>query len=440
MQDKMHAKKKLMSALILGAFASGAGASGFQLIEQTASGIGNAYAGSAAVAENASTIFYNPAGMSELQGTQASVGLAAIKPSFKFTNGNSSSNLVGNGGDAGRWGFVPNAYLSSSLSKDWSVGLGIGAPFGLMTNYDKPWIGGAQSEKFDIKTLNINPSLAFRMNDVVTVAGGLNHQRLEAVYERIASSTNLPASVNPVLPALNSTLVTMNVSDEATGWNVGTLIKLTPDTKLGLSYRSKMKYEASGNITASGNSLGVLALTSAGRVANVKAKIDLPDTFIASLAHQLDDRWQLLGDVSWTGWSSIPKIDIMYTSGALSGTKAQTLDTQFRDTWRIAVGANYKYSDTLKLKMGVAYDQTPVKSESTRLVSMPDNDRIWFSFGSQFQLANNSVVDLGIAYLYVRDAKINNNQSSVGTSDRGTVNGTYKDSGLILGAQYSVKF
>lgn len=436
----MKTKQKLLPALVLGAFASGAGASGFQLIEQTASGIGNAYAGSAAVAENASTVFYNPAGMIELQGTQASAGLAAIKPSFKFSNnGSNTGALSGNGGDAGKWGFLPNGYLTTAYSNNLSFGIGIGAPFGLMTKYDKPWAGGAQSQTFDVKTLNINPSVAFRVNETLSVGGGLNWQRLEAEYSRIAATsavpTGLPAPAPASIPGAVTTNSTaqLNVSDESWGWNAGALIKLAPATKLGFSYRSKIKYQAVGQVNVS----GPLASFNASQSSKVKADITLPDTFIASLSHQVDDRWQLLADLSWTGWSSIPKIDIVRTSGAASGRIAQTLDTAFRDTWRVALGANYKYTDNLKLKMGVAYDQSPIKGEATRLASLPDNDRIWFSFGTQFQSTKDSVVDIGIAYLYVRDAKINNNQAN---NARGTLTGTYKDSGLVLGAQYSVKF
>jgi long-chain fatty acid transport protein len=145
----------------------------------------------------------------------------------------------------------------------------------------------------------------------------------------------------------------------------------------------------------------------------------------------------LLGDLSWTGWSSIPKIDIVRTSGAAAGTVAQTLDTEFRDTWRVAVGANYKYNDAWKFKYGVAYDQTPVKGATTRLASLPDNNRIWLSTGAQWKLSQASTLDFGLAYLYLKDAQIQNNQAAAG---RGALNGTYKDSGWVMGLQYSQSF
>jgi long-chain fatty acid transport protein len=178
-------------------------------------------------------------------------------------------------------------------------------------------------------------------------------------------------------------------------------------------------------------------LTGGGRASNVKADIELPDTLIVSAVQKLDDKWEMLGDLSWTGWSSIPKIDIVRTSGTLNGQIAQTLHTEFRDTWRIALGANYKLRDDLKLKFGTAYDQTPVKGADTRLVSLPDNNRIWLSVGAQWIPTKTSALDVGGAYLFIKNADINNNQLS---SAQGLVNGTYSGSIWILGAQYSVQF
>jgi long-chain fatty acid transport protein len=145
----------------------------------------------------------------------------------------------------------------------------------------------------------------------------------------------------------------------------------------------------------------------------------------------------LLGDVSWTGWSSIPKLDLIRTSGIQNGTTAQTLNTDFRDTWRVAMGGNYQYSQDLKLKFGLAFDQTPVKGASTRMVSLPDNDRTELSTGAQWALAGGSTLDLGVAYLYIPDTSINNGLPG---SLSGQVKGNYTGSAWILGVQYSVPF
>lgn len=435
MQNKLT--PRLIPALMAIAFAGSASAAGFQLLgEQNASGIGNAGAGSAAVAENASTIFYNPAGMTQLQDREVSVGGTLVRTNFDFSNSGSSTgvlNNTGDGGNGGALGFVPNAYGSWAVTKDIYIGLGVGAPFGLRTEYDNPWIGAAQSISFDIKTMNVNPSVAWRAADWVSFGFGLNWQKIEAEYIRAAAVTSL---------GMAGSTVKMKLHDDAWGWNAGALFTLSPATRLGVSYRSAIKYETTGDISISSNGTAAAnattnGLVAAGRASDVKASIKLPDTFILSLTHKASDQWELLGDVSWTGWSSIPKVDIIRSSGVLTGRNAQTLDTVFRDTWRFAVGANYKLNDAWKLKMGLAYDQTPVKGPEHRLVSLPDNNRTWLSAGVQWKPSKTTAIDVGGAYLYVKDTEINNNQT---TDGRGLVKGTFSDSAILLGAQFSMAF
>jgi long-chain fatty acid transport protein len=426
---------QLVTALSLGLVSSYAGAAGFQLLEQNVSGLGNGYAGSAAVAENASTIFYNPAGMTQLKDREISVGVAAIGPSFKFSNnGSSPSPFMGNsnGGDAGSWAAVPNAYLSWALNKDLYVGVGLSAPFGLKTEYSTPWVGSAQSNSFSVETLNLNPSIAYRVNDAVSVGGGVSYQHIDAKYKR-AVSIGLPASAT----------VVATLAGDAWGWNVGGLFTLSPATKLGLSYRSTVSQDLTGDIKTSGlpANLGGAAADAASS-SGTKATLKLPDTAILSATHQLNDKWQMLGDISWTGWSSIPQLDLIRTSGVQNGATAQRLDTAFRDTWRVAVGANYQYSQDMKLKFGLAFDQTPVKGEATRLVSLPDNDRTQISAGAQWALSGGSTLDVGLAYLMFADAPINNNQTVPvpAAPSRGLVKGNYTGSAVLLGVQYSIPF
>lgn len=404
---------KLIPAMMLVAFSGVASASGFQLMEQNASGIGNAYAGSAAVAENASTIYFNPAGMTQLQGLSVSAGASAIRTSFKFSNNgttsptNAGGGLAtgGNGGDAGGWGFVPNGYASMALTKDLYAGIGISSPFGLKTEYAPDWVGKYQSISFDIKTININPSIAYRVNEKVSLGFGVNWQQINAEYMRYS-----------VLGGQAK----LSLDDSAWGWNAGALFNLSPSTKVGVSYRSAIQYSTTGNTRGISNN-------------DNTARIRVPDTFIMSVSQQLSDKWVMLGDVSRTGWSSIPQVDIINSS---SNTLQQTLDTQYRNTWRLALGANYQYSEGVKLKFGVAYDQTPVKDAEHRLTSLPDNNRVWFSTGAQYRISKSSTVDFGLAYLYLRDAKINNNQDP----NRGVVIGSYNGNVWIMGAQYSAAF
>ena len=433
---------RVLPAAMLALASGTASAAGFQLLEQNASGIGNAYAGSAAVAENASTIYFNPAGMTQLQAREVSAGLSLVRPSFKFTNQGSIPAGPSSAQDAGDWAALPNAYLSWALNKDLYVGVGMGAPFGLVTEYNRDWVGSAHSIKFDIKTININPSIAWRVNEKVSIGFGLNWQKMDAEYVRRAGAvTPLLGRLSP----LSSTFVTLKADDASWGWNVGALFSVSEATKVGVSYRSKVKHELEGSLAFSGAAAQNPAFGGTTTDSSASADVELPDTFIASFAHKLDPRWELLGDVSWTGWSSIEKVDIVRTSGNLAGTPlatAQTLETDFQDTWRVALGANYQLNDAWKLKFGVAFDETPVKTAESRLTSLPDNDRIWFSFGGQWKPNKGSALDMGVAYLYVDDTEINNGEAvdAAQRKVRGLVKGEYDSSVWILGAQYSMSF
>jgi len=415
---------------LVGLMAAGAAsASGFQLLEQNASGLGNAYAGSAAVAEDASTVFFNPAGMTRLQGSEISLGGSAIRPSYKYVNENSRTGvLAGDGGDAGGVAALPNAYATQALGRELYLGLGIGAPFGLKTEFDNPWAGAAQSVKFAVKTKNLNPSLAWRVNDKISLGGGLNYQKVDIDYVRAVSVAAAPYAASTAR---------FKADDTGVGWNVGALFDVSPAMRIGASYRSSIKYTVTGDLTVTGPVPALNAAASSGAEARVK----LPSTFILSVVQKLDDRWEMLGDLSRTGWGSIHQVDIVRTSGASSGQTAQTLHTDFRNTWRVAFGGNYLINEAWSSRFGIAYDQSPVKGAEQRLVSLPDNDRLWFSTGVQWRPAKGARVDVGASYLYIRKAAIHNDQTSaVAASNRGLVDGYYDGSVLILGLQYSQAF
>jgi long-chain fatty acid transport protein len=424
---------RLIPALLAIAFSGAASASGFQLLEQNASGLGNAYAGSAAAADNASVQFFNPAAMTQLAGRNASLGLVLVNTSFELNNQGSSTGVftnAGNGGDAGGLGLIPNAYLSWQLAPEWWVGLGIGAPFGLKTEYNTAWLGSAHSNSFDIKTININPSVAWRASELISLGAGVSFQKMDATYKKAtaAGPATLPGLGTVPLYLFNTEL---DADDTSWNWNVGVLLTPAEKTKIGLSYRSTTSYTLSGNLSTSGpNPVLASALSS-----SAKADIKLPDTFVFSVTQGIGDNWEVLGDISWTGWSSVPYVDIVATSGLNNGRTVQTLDTKFNDTWRFALGANYKLNEQVKLRTGIAYDNTPVPDAQHRLASLPDNDRTWLSVGAQYKPTKASALDVGFAYLFVKDAPINNL-----TASGGLIRGTYSDSAWILGGQYSMGF
>ena len=331
----------------------------------------------------------------------------------------------GNGGDAGKLGVVPNLYASLQLNEKWFIGLGIGAPFGLMTKYDEGWAGQYHSNKFDIKTINVNPSVAYKVNDKFSMGFGLNWQRIDAEYKEDRGAI---ARAGP--PGLHQ----WRCRPQFEGRRLGLERGLHAATHRGHPHRPVVPLEDPPD--------------GQGRYRHRQHRADPPvrlvrrqgdrgpaDTLILSAAHQLNERWELLGDISWTGWSSIPALKIR-NSG--TGAKDDELPLNFRDTWRLAVGANYKFAPDWKWKFGLAYDQSPVHKEQDRPTSLPDNDRYWFSTGVQWQATKNTTLDVGYTYLYLRKTYIDTNSGNA--LAKGRVAGSYDSSGHIFGLQVSSRF
>ena len=419
-------KKKACACAVASAFAMvigarDAGASAFALYEQGVSGLGNSYAGAAAVAEDATTVWWNPAGMSWLPAGKHITGAAAlIDPSTKFSDRGSVAPpghpLGGNGGDAGHSVVLPSVFFAMDIGPRWNVGFVINAPFGLKTEYDSTWIGRFQGIKAEVKTVNFNPSVSYRITDALSVAGGVSYWRGEI---DLVSAVNLGAA-----EAQNHT----NVDGDAWGFNLGLLAKVG-QTKLGVSYRSSVDFKLDGDTSFTAPAPAVL---------NGKVKLDVrtPDSVAVSAAHHLNDQLDLLADVTWWHWSKINQLPLIRTDGPFSGGTLDTLVLDLKDAWRLSAGASYKLNGPLTLKVGVAYDQSPVRSEA-RTVRLPDSDRYWLSAGLKYAVSKNGVLDVGYSYVKFKDADINNNQTALG---RGVVNGTYKASVNVLGIQYQHTF
>ena len=428
-------------------------ASAFALAEQGASGMGNAYAGAAAVAEDASTVWWNPAGMARLApGKHLLFAGHAIVPSTKFSNNGSVTGAAsnparaGDGGDAGDLALVPNLFYAMDLGPRWNFGVGINVPFGLATEYDSDWIGRFQGIKSEVKTLNINPSLSYKISERASVGFGLNYQHgeidlLSAVnYSGIAfgaGGAGLLAAVGGAgVEGQNST----NLDGDAWGFNVGALFDLTPATRLGIHYRSHLEYEMEGSTSFSSVPAafaGIPALAAGTSAGNVRLDLETPASASLSLTHKANDRLQLLGDVTWTEWSRIQRLPLVRTSGAANGATLDTLTFNFKDSLRVALGVNYKWTGPWTLRAGFAYDQSPVPNAEDRSVRLPDNDRYWFSLGAGYQASRSGKFDVGYTYIAIKDADINNNQSAAG---RGIVRGTYEANVHVLSVQYQHSF
>jgi long-chain fatty acid transport protein len=401
----MMFKKTMVSWSVAGALlaiSGSAAASGFALIEQSASGLGNAYAGGAAGAEDASTVFFNPAGMSRLSGKQIAVAVHDITPSAKFSGTGASGTDMG--GDAGGSTFVPNAYFTMEMQPNLKMGVGVNSPFGLQTEYDAAWVGRYQAIKSKLETINVNPSIAYQVNDALSIGAGLDYQHISG---ELSSFDNV----------LGTTVV--KGTDNAWGYNLGALYNFNSSARIGIAYRSAISYTLNGSVTSS--------LPSANTPVSLDLK--LPDMLSLSGFHQLNDKWDFMADVSWTGWSTFKQLNVVNNSGATISSTTEN----WKNTVRVSVGATHHYSQQWLARAGLAYDQSPVP-DANRTARIPDNNRTWLAFGGQYKPSTASAVDFGYAHLFVRDSSINESNPAP------ALVGTYKNKVDILSAQYTQSF
>lgn len=422
--------KAIAAALgAVGALAAGqAMSAGFQLLEQNASALGNAYSGTAASAEDATTIFFNPAGMSFLSGTSAAISVDLVRPSAEFSPVNPNallaypprSGVFDDGGDAGDWAIVPALYFSYRLNPKVDLGFSINAPFGLKTEYTPSWVGRFHGIKSELQTMAIGASASYKITDTVSLGFGLTAQKADA---------ELTSAINPANLSAQSKL---EGDDWGYGWNIGILAQVTPSTRIGASYRSEIKHEIEGSIVLTGPVFSTPA----------SADVKLPGIFTFSATHQLNDKWELLADIAWTDWSVFDQLLVTVPPSPVFATGvAQRIPENWDDTWRFAVGANYRYNERTKIRFGLAYDESPVPDQF-RTVRIPDNDRTWLALGVQFKITPKDALDIGYAHLFIDDASLNTPAlgTQAGAAAAIPLTGNYENSVDIVGFQYSRSF
>jgi long-chain fatty acid transport protein len=234
--------------------------------------------------------------------------------------------------------------------------------------------------------------------------------------------------------------------DSTWGWNIGVLWDITPQTRLGAHYRSSMKYNLGGNVSFDNPALptlppalapvvGLLATQVNAQLANggIKSDIELPDIANFSLFSKLDNKWDIMGDVQWTHWSTVKDLTFVRTTG----TVLQSTPENFDDAWRVSVGTNYHYNDQWMFRGGFAWDQSPVNT-ADRTVRLPDEDRYWLSLGAQWKMNSNLKFDAGFTYIWVNSPDISQNAGS--TAANGFVKGSYDTNVWIFGLQAAYTF
>jgi long-chain fatty acid transport protein len=459
-------RRTRVAAAVAGAVLALAGGqafgSAFALQEQSGSGLGNAFAGGAAAAEDASTVYWNPAGMSRMPGIQAAGAATLVCLSAKFHDSASQpaalQPLGGNGGDAGDCNVVPAAYLVVPVQKQWAFGIGVNVPFGLKTEYDSDWLGRFQAIESKVETYNINPSLSWKPTDNFTIGAGVNYQHLKATLTsdvnyagaiataaQTAAAAGLipPAAVAPVVGAYtgSSSFVKVTGNDNGWGWDIGVLWELDKNTRFGATYRSSIKYTVRGSVdfsnpaipsslppplvpVATALSNGVNAVLANG---DISLDIKLPSTTNVSFFKAVD-RWDWMADLQFTNWNSVKNLTIVRSTGSV----LQNTPENFKNTWRGSIGANYHYSDQWMFRGGLAFDQSPVNN-TDRTPRLPDEDRWWFSVGAQYKFNPQTWLDFGYTYINVKNPSINQNEGN--TAANGLINGNYKSNVNLAAVQ-----
>ncbi len=443
---------------------------GFAIIENSASGMGNAFAGAAAIAEDPSTIWFNPAGMSYLSDNnggkaQISNTLHIISAKTKFKDkGSAPPSSLGSASINGDKNSsktivspVPNLYYMRPINDRLTFGIGMNGPFGSKTEYNNDWIGRYQATETDMKSVNINPSLSWKANDKLSFGAGISAQYIEVKLASavdsagacrkigigVASKTNSTTLIdycNKTYPKAaqhqNDTDAVVKGDGIGYGFNVGLLYQPSNATRIGASYRSKIAHSLDGRASykVDAGLAPVIAQTGINTFTDraISASLDVPESISLSLVHKLNSRLELLGDLTWTGWSRFNELLI---TEAETGKEVTRVPEKWQDVTRVSIGANYQYNDRLILRTGLAFDQEPIPSARYTTPRIPGTDRKWLSLGAGYKVNKKISVDVGYSHLFMDETAIDNPGES-GYS----VRGLYNNKVDIISAQVNYTF
>lgn len=352
-------------------------AGGFSIREQSAEGQGASFAGVAAGTNGLSSMFWNPATLSQHNefGFISEGNAALIAPYSRAKDG------VGFGGpDSGNVGelaIVPASYWSYGITDRLTVGGAFGAPFGLTTDADNGWAGGVHGDKSAVKTYNFSPNVAYQLNDWISVGVGA---QIEYMQVDLTSRT-------PALKVLDA-----EAGGFGFGMTAGILLEPTDTTDIGIGFRSSVSHKLKGD----GFRLPVYS-------GDLTAAFDSPEMVTLGIRQQVSDQVTLLGGVEWTNWSRFKNLTLVADpSGAIVGRTVEN----WKDGWYFSAGAEYAYSDALLLRAGVAYEKSPVP-DATRTPRLPDNDRYWLSVGGSYKIKDNMTAHLAYSHVFMKDGDIN---------------------------------
>jgi len=370
-----------------------ANAGGFAIREQSAYGQGSSFAGIAAGGD-LSSMFWNPAVLTQFPGTQSSMTFTGILPYAEHSVGAGStlSPPLGGAGNSAALAFVPGSYMSMQLNPDLWLGLSFNAPFGLSVQFPDAWAGRNYAGATTLNTYNAVPTIAYRVNNWLSIGVGVQIE-----YARADLATGLATGLG------NETDIYGN--GWGFGFTAGLTVTPTPTTTIGLGYRSQINQKISGTMQLPPGPPFTPAFGSTP--GDVSTTLNLPDVVTLSLRQRLDPRWTLLGTVEWSNWSRIGTSTIEQSSGApatIIGLPV-TLPFQYQDGWFFALGGEYQWTEHATLRAGVGYEISPI-TDDVRTPRLPDNDRFWVSGGMTYEVMKGMSLHAAYSHIFVRDTSI----------------------------------
>ncbi|EHY9869269.1 outer membrane protein transport protein [Vibrio vulnificus] len=391
----MNTNKTLLStAVAFGLLSSAnlANAAGFQLAEYSATGLGRAYAGEAAMADNASAQWRNPAMLTYLEGTQVSVGAIYVNPNIDV-EGEVRHPMLGNTAasseDFAHDAIIPNLYISHRYNDQLAIGFALGTNYGMETDLGKDFAASHFGNEASVISKEANLNLAYQLNEQFSIGGGVRYIIAEGSFGATAPKTNI---LN--LPQ-GTTLKYMEGDDTAWGWQIGSAWQINENHRVGFTYKSEVELKLEGHAegiafqnTPNFYDTGSMALT-------------LPATAELASFHQLSEQLALHASINWTDWSSFKELYADLDNNPGSMVKVEN----WEDNYRFAVGATYQLQPKLALRSGLAYDTSAV-SDKNRTITIPETDRTWLSVGATYDWTQNFTLDAGFTYIIAKDAPI----------------------------------
>ncbi|ODP98094.1 porin [Salinivibrio sp. SS2] len=399
--------KKSLVATSLSLLAVQAHSAGFQVSETSVSGLGRAFAGEAAIADNAAVGARNAAALTRFNTTAFSGGLSIIDPDVHADVQSANNGAVPKATlealgmsteakDIAPTEYVPSFHLIHPIDEKFVVGFSAFSNFGLSTEYPKDFAAGVGAGDTALVTMNFNPNIAYKLNERWSIGAGISAIYADAELNRFAGA----GAGTPSLPGTSSAtdrIAHLKGDGWGFGWNLGALWEVNEDNRFGLSYRSQSDITLEGNYEG----LATASVGKPGQSVSGELELNLPEIIEFSGFHQLNQQIALHYSAMYIGWDSFQELKATSSaSNCNDGTAGQCLqkDENWDNSWRYALGATYTMDKHWAFRAGYAYDESPVSAED-RTLSIPDSDRHWWSLGTTYTANDNLSIDAGFAYL-----------------------------------------